>query len=84
MHYAGLYNIQIPTYPLEPSSASRNINQISKMYPFNSTSLQKTVIHLMVHIMNIEWDYSYYQPQSDNKQLVDEMLAMQDEDIIMQ
>ena len=48
--------------------------------------------------MNIEWDYSYYQPWSDNKWLVDEMLAMweemlamweemlimQDEDITMQ
>ena len=42
-------------------------------------------------VMNIEWDYSYYQPWSDNKWLVDKMLAMreemlitQDEDIIMQ
>ena len=34
--------------------------------------------------MNIEWDYSYSQPWSDNEQLVDEMLAMQDEDITMQ
>ena len=84
MHCAGLYNIQIPTYPLEPSSASRNINQISKIYPLNFTSLQKTVIYLMVHIMNIEWDYSYYQPQSDNEWLVDEMLAMLNENITMQ
>ena len=30
-------------------------------------------------VMNIEWDYSYYQPWSDNEQLVDEMLAMQEE-----
>ena len=29
--------------------------------------------------MNIEWDYSYYQPQSNNEWLVDEMLAMQEE-----
>ena len=35
-------------------------------------------------VMNIEWDYSYYQPWSDNEQLVDEMLAMQDKDITMQ
>ena len=28
--------------------------------------------------MNIEWNYSYYQPQSDNEWLVDEMMAMQD------
>jgi len=34
--------------------------------------------------MNIEWDYGYYQPWSDYKWLVDEMLAMQDEDVIMQ
>jgi len=34
-------------------------------------------------VMNIEWDYNYYQPWSDNKWLVDEMLAMLDENIIM-
>jgi len=28
--------------------------------------------------MNIEWDYSYYQPWSDNEWLVDEMLVMLD------
>jgi len=37
-----------------------------------------------IHVMNIEWDYNYYQPWSDNEWLVDEMLAMLDEDIIMQ
>jgi len=36
------------------------------------------------NVMNIEWDYNYYQLWSDNKWLVDEMLAMLDEDIIMQ
>jgi len=35
-------------------------------------------------VMNIEWDYNYYQPWSDNEWLVDKMLAMLDEDIIMQ
>jgi len=35
-------------------------------------------------VINIEWDYNYYQPWSDNEWLVDEMLAMLDEDIIMQ
>jgi len=35
-------------------------------------------------VMNIEWDYNYYQPWSDNEWLVDEMLAMLDEDITMQ
>jgi len=34
-------------------------------------------------VMNIKWDYSYYQPWSDNEWLVDEMIAMQDE-ILMQ
>ena len=37
-----------------------------------------------LYVMNIEWDYNYYQLQSDNEWLVDEMLAMLDEDIIMQ
>jgi len=35
-------------------------------------------------VMNIEWDYSYYQLWSDNEWLVDEMLAMLDEDVTMQ
>jgi len=34
--------------------------------------------------MNIEWDYGYYQPWSDNEWLVDEMLVLVDEDITMQ
>ena len=34
--------------------------------------------------MNIERDYSYYQPWSDNEWLVDEMLAMQEEMLISQ
>jgi len=37
-----------------------------------------------VNVMNIEWDYNYYQPWSDNEWLVDEMLAILNEDIIMQ
>jgi len=36
------------------------------------------------YVINIEWDYNYYQPWSDNEWLVDEMLAILDEDIIMQ
>jgi len=35
-------------------------------------------------VMNIEWDYSYYQPWSDNEWLVDEMIAMQGEALIAQ
>jgi len=37
-----------------------------------------------LYVMNIEWDYSYYQPWSDNEWLVDEMLAMQEEMLISQ
>jgi len=36
------------------------------------------------YVMNIEWDYNYYQPWSNNERLVDEILAMLDKDIIMQ
>ena len=36
------------------------------------------------YVMNIEWDYNYYQLWSNNEWLVDEMLAMLDEDIIIQ
>jgi len=36
------------------------------------------------YAMNIEWDYNYYQPWSDNEWLVDEILAILDEDITMQ
>jgi len=42
-------------------------------------------IPIVVYIvMNIEWDYNYYQLWSDNEWLVDEMIAMLNEDIIMQ
>ena len=34
--------------------------------------------------MNIEWDYSYYQPWSDNEQLIDEMIAMREETLMAQ
>ena len=36
------------------------------------------------HVMNIEWDYSYYQPWSDNEWLIDEMMAMQEEALMAQ
>jgi len=42
------------------------------------------VFYEALGVMNIEWDYNYYQPWSDNEWLVDEMLVMLDEDIIMQ
>ena len=34
--------------------------------------------------MNIEQNYGYYQPQSDNEWLVEEILALIDKDITMQ
>ena len=46
-------------------------------------SLNAVELKLPSTIMNIEWDYNYYQPWSDNEWIVDEMLAMLDEDIIM-
>jgi len=36
------------------------------------------------YVMNIEWDYNYYQPWSDNEWLVDKMLAILDKNITMQ
>jgi len=35
-------------------------------------------------VINIEWDYGYYQPWSNNKWLIDEMMAVLDKDITMQ
>jgi len=46
-------------------------------------SLNAVELKLPSTIMNIEWDYNYYQPWSDNEWIVDEMLAMLDKDIIM-
>ena len=37
----------------------------------------------MVSVMNIEWNYNYYQPWSDNEWIVNKMLALLDEDITM-
>ena len=37
-----------------------------------------------ITVMNIEWDYSYYQPWSDNEWLVDEMIAMREEVLMAQ
>jgi len=42
---------------------------------------QQKIRIAMASVMNIKWDYNYYQPWSDNEWLVDEMLAMQDEDV---
>ena len=45
----------------------------------NSRLLLKESIatfQITLFVMNIEWNYGYYQPWSDNKWLVDEMLAI--------
>ena len=34
--------------------------------------------------MKIKWDYSYYQPWSDNEWLVDEMIAMREKTLMVQ
>ena len=47
------------------------------------TTLNQALIHTPT-VMNIEWDYSYYQPWSDNEWLVDEMIAMQGEALMAQ
>jgi len=39
---------------------------------------------MLLCVMNIEWDYSYYQPWSDNEWLVDEMIAMREETLVEQ
>ena len=39
---------------------------------------------LTMSIMNIEWDYNYYQLWSDNEWLLDKMMAMLDKDITIQ
>jgi len=36
------------------------------------------------YVMNIKWDYGYYQPWSDNEWLVDEMMVLMDKNITMQ
>ena len=44
-----------------------------------SSMMRDSVIEevlVSISVMNIEWDYSYYQPWSDNEWLVDEIIAM--------
>jgi len=40
--------------------------------------------NIRITVMNIKWNYNYYQPWSDNEWLVDEILAMLDKNIIIQ
>ena len=48
------------------------------------TLLTKLDFSPTIAVMNLEWNYYYYQPQSDNEQLVDEMLVLLDKDITIQ
>jgi len=45
--------------------------------------VQNSLLRATYTVMNIEWDYGYYQPWSDNEWLVDEILALLDENIMM-
>jgi len=88
--YIQLFLLNLLTFP-------QYIKQyiISTSYLINNTAITNFIwpyLHqffndshgLKGYVMNIEWDYNYYQPWSDNKWLVDEMLAILDKDIIMQ
>jgi len=56
------------------------VRETEKCPPKKTTDLKDQVA---VTVINIKWDYSYYQPWSDNEWLVDEMLAMLDKNITM-
>jgi len=64
------------------------VDQLTKMVHFIPTTekiLAEGLARLFRdNVMNIEWDYGYYQPWSDNEWLVDEIMALLNEDIIMQ
>jgi len=51
-------------------------NQGHLFFIYAAGGCGKTFLCNTIAVMNIEWDYSYYQPWSDNKWLVEEMLAM--------
>ena len=42
------------------------------------------ILLLRPSVINIEWDYSYYQPWSDNEWLVDKMLVLLCHDLAKQ
>ena len=48
------------------------------------TPTAEVVVANAATVMNIEWNYSYYQPWSDNGWLVDEMIAIQEETLMAQ
>jgi len=52
-----------------------------------SSMIRDSVIEevlVSISVMNIEWDYSYYQPWSDNEWLVDKIIAMREETLMAQ
>jgi len=64
------------------------VTRIHPEYAIENLHATSTISQKLVegarHIMNIKWDYNYYQPWSDNEWLVNEILVILDEDIIMQ
>jgi len=70
----------LPSHYRLLSTLKRDLGEVNQMTNFQFVLPAPNAIF----VMNIEWDYNYYQPWSDNEWLVDEMLAMLDEDIIMQ
>jgi len=56
------------------------VDRLTKIVHFIPT-IEKTSAE---GVMNIKWDYSYYQPWSDNEWLVDEMIAIREETLMAQ
>jgi len=75
----------VPAPTVAPPPVTMSSSPVNPPSPaLSAPTKQWTRPKLPSPVMNIEWDYNYYQPWSDNKQLVDEMLAMLDEDVMMQ
>jgi len=58
LHRAGLHEILIQTYPLKPSGASRNINQIQKCTP--------SILQLSRKLLSIWWSMPKEAPTSES------------------
>ena len=68
-------------HSLFPSqTATDHPNIISQVFE----QKKKALLKLIDNVMNIEQNYNYYQLWSNNEWLVDEILAMLDEDITIQ
>ena len=61
------------------------VNEIGSIpYWIRESEMHSELFHKGVPVMNIKWDYSYYQPWSDKKWLVDEMIAIWEETLMAQ